>query len=117
MEDKYKVKLVDKFICYYKNDKLHREIGPAVFLLEKKEEYFYLADQSLYHEYMMRKEEFKWGKFFELALDNAEQPGYYLDGIKYDKIIWDSLIEKKELNQDLINELPKIEEKYKKPKI
>jgi hypothetical protein len=116
-QDEYIVKVIEKYLCYFKNGKLHRENGPAFYIVEEKSKYFNLGDENLYQQEDSIK--LQWAQLmrFMLHYANGDEPGYALEGIKYDKAVWESIIEKKQLKKELSSDLPQIKIETKKPKI
>jgi hypothetical protein len=106
-------------ICYFKNGDLHREDGPAFFPITDKDKYFNPKDKKFWLENALHV--LGWAKLFTFSLKytngNADEIGYMLDGVKYDKLTWESIVEKKKLHKDLTLNLSEIVNQPKKPKI
>lgn len=110
--DEYIIENNGLSLTYLKNEKIHREVGPAMFFIEDKHKYNIEEDKHLYEEI---KCEFSLYSDIVMTLQansmNLEQ--YYLDGVEYSKEEFNIIMLEKELNK----ELPEKEFKTKKLKI
>lgn len=111
MEDKYTLEILDKTgYKYYKNGKLHREVGPAVFSIHVKDfnKFLNLDDKDLY------KEEERTSPPNSNPIMFGPNEYYYLEDVRYQKqefyIIVSKINLEKELSQENQNE-------SKRPKI
>lgn len=106
-KDQYIVNNLGRFVCYYKNGKLHREAGPAVYLMTDKDKYcpLILEDKNLY-----QLGDIKVGSLpasIILNMGNKKEVYYYLEGISYTKKEFNAILDKKNLNKELELELSK----------
>ena len=108
MEDQYLILVENGFYHYYKNKKLHREAGPAFFSEEYKDEYLKLGDENIY-QLTTEKTEI----ITNLVLQYMGVTLYYLNGVFYEKEIFEKIV----LNNQLNKELPNYPENKKKLKI
>jgi hypothetical protein len=104
MEDTYIVTMIEQYICYFKNGLLHRELGPAVYLKEDKEEYENSLDKALYKPSILESNIEMLFLFFDFSVQKSP-PYYYLNGDLYDKEIFNAIIEKQEIKKELSTEL------------
>lgn len=120
-QDEYIVKIYDDGTrFYYKNNKLHREAGPAIINSKHVEYYINLVDEHLYKE-VHQKTPKKEGKMITIETESGpiityEGPieyhystEYYLEGKPYKKEEFDAIL--------LEKELPKQEGQSKKIKL
>lgn len=111
---------------YYKNNQLHREVGPAIVTLENKEECINLGDENLYKEEII-SEEFphnynrEYINEIEMIDGRLAQvytiPIFYLHGKPYSYKNFEEILEKLELKNELMEELPTTQNNTKKPKV
>jgi hypothetical protein len=114
-EDIYIVASLDEYVCYFKNGKLHRENGPAAYFAEDKEKYGNLADKNLYkHDTLHTNMEMLF-LVFDLKLES--NPHYYLEGKRYDKEAFDSIISNGKIKNELSMELSSKTSNSKKVKV
>lgn len=123
MEDAYIITALGAYICYFKNDKLHREAGPAAYLFEDKHKYTNLEDEDLYKQGIPQFKSRIEMMFleYELNIANIGKTGnplhYYLEGKSYEKEAFDAIIEKNRIKDELATELLVTPIKTKKAKI
>jgi hypothetical protein len=120
--DSYIITALGAYICYFKNGKLHRESGPAAYLFEDKHKYINLEDKDLYKQGIPQKSRVEM-MFLEYDLNIANagktdnHPHYYLEGQNYEKEVFDVIIEKNKIKEELSTELSLTTVSAKKIKI
>lgn len=119
MDDKYVVYIrKDGTRFYYKNNKLHRESGPAIVISDDKDKYTKLDDDSLYEktfqpvlvdvrEDMYEVVKFPNGKIvtYETTMTFYIFSQYYLDGMKYSEKEFQTIKLKENMEKDLAEKL------------
>lgn len=100
MEDTYCVILENDFYHFYKNNELHRELGPAFFHEQYKEQYLNLGDESQY-KLIVDKE--KTTIITNLVLQYMGQTAYYVDGNYYEEKYFKKVVLNNQLNKELLN--------------
>ncbi len=105
---------------YYKNGKLHREAGPAVVIVPKKEEFTNLGDEHLYKEEIIAEHNPK--DYQTLFIESVEKNAtvtvaayHYLEGKPYTEEEFQIIKAKNELDKELPTDLNN--HKNKKPKL
>lgn len=121
-QDQYIVYLIKGASFYYKNNKLHREEGPAYVPEQSKSLYRNLSDHNLYKRVTIHdlKESDVvypiYNKLFNgFYLSNT--PLFFLEGIQYEKSDFKVKAEKFKLNRELQKKMPIHESTSKKMKI
>lgn len=122
MEDQYIITVLGEYICYFKNDKLHREAGPAAYFLEDKQKYLDLEDKDLYKQGTPPNSRVNLIFIeYDLKLANVgkdrNSPLYYFEGENYEKQAFDTIIENKKIRNELTTELLVTPSQTKKAKI
>lgn len=105
-KDQYVVRTINKFVCHYKNGKLHREAGPAIYSLKAKSKYDDLEDKNLYQPSTILP--FSIGNLpvsIGLNMGSQKEAYYYIDGVSYTDKEFNSLLEKKDLKIELDTDL------------
>jgi hypothetical protein len=99
-------------LYYYKNNKLHREVGPAIFSVEDMDSYYKLGDEDLYvMKYVNPKKS---------TAKKQYTPGYCLDNLQYNKDGFEFALKQKNierLHNNLSNQLSTNDNQSKKIKI
>jgi hypothetical protein len=98
MKDQYILLFENGFYHFYKNKVLHREVGPAFFHEEYKDEYLNLGDESLYQ---LSNE--TTDITTNLCLQYLGEVSYYIEGNYCEEEQFEKLILNKQLNEDLSN--------------
>jgi hypothetical protein len=102
-KDEYVVNKLGIFVCYYKNGKLHREVGPAIYFSNDSHKYTNLEDQELYKRGIVNAGSLPSSVVFNMNKNN--DPYYYLEGVSYTENEFKSMLDKKNLKLELDNDL------------
>jgi hypothetical protein len=105
-------------VFYFKDMELHRDLGPAIFLEKDKDKLFTLGDENLYNP-------MTWNNLLipNLAIilflkaANIWTNYYYLNGVSHTEEEFNSILDKKNLQKELIKELPVSPNQSRKPKV
>jgi len=97
---------------YYKNDKLHREAGPAIVYRSNRRKFITLIDEDLYKQEVILEnvpENYETNHIVENPVGLCPEitvAVYYLEGEPYTKNDFEKLKTIIDLNKELGNELP-----------
>jgi hypothetical protein len=103
-QDEYYYVVEDDFIAYFKNGKLHRKAGPAVYHIKLKEKYFNLKDKDLYNLKVLKSTPDNVIIFHMLAKYHKEPEGvttFYLEDIEYIEKDFYTLMDREQLEKEL----------------
>lgn len=113
-QEKNRIEFNGKDYRFFTNGYLHREKGPALFLIEEKDKHLNLGDEHLYQEVNTEDKKDTLQNFIRNMISLTGQKAfYYLYDIQYPKDKFDSII----LNHELQQELPSKNITNKPPKI
>lgn len=106
----------DGIVFCFKDMKLHRELGPAIFL--EKDKYFTLEDEQLYKPIAWDDSLFpNLAPLLFMKAASIWKNYYYLNGVMHTEEEFNSILDKKNLQKELIKELQISQNQSRKPKV
>lgn len=114
----YSIATTNGIVLYFKDGILHREVGPAIFLEKDKDKYFALGDENFYNSIEWRNSLIP-NLAILLFMKAAETwiNYYYLNGVMHKEEEFNSILDKKNLQKELLKELPIVSNQRKKHKV